>query len=136
MTRLDLSEEEATELEAALARGLHTLRTELAAAEDRAFKASLRVQLDRLERIAARLTESARKGPMTGPAAIDSRRAERLAQPEEAEAEAEELFAGGSLSAERPLEATGSTPNTTEEQADQRRAASRQPSDEERPARK
>jgi len=63
MKRLDLTDDDASELDAALTRELHGLRTELAAAEDRAFRANLRARLDRLEGIAARLSESIRHPP-------------------------------------------------------------------------
>jgi hypothetical protein len=66
MARLDLSDGEASELEAALGRELHSLRIELAGTEDREFKADVRTRLDRLERIAARLTASIRQERPSG----------------------------------------------------------------------
>jgi hypothetical protein len=58
VTRLDMSDEEAAELRTALDMHLHELRTELTATEAREYKADLRKRLDRLERIAARLTST------------------------------------------------------------------------------
>lgn len=53
-----MSEEEAAELRTALNVHLHELRTELTATEAREYRADLRKRLDRLERIAARLTST------------------------------------------------------------------------------
>ena len=55
MVRLDLSDEDASELSEALAAQLHSLRFELSAADVRQFKHDLRERLERLERVAARL---------------------------------------------------------------------------------
>ena len=128
--RLDLSDNEARELGVALSGQLHSLRVELAAAEIREFKADLRGRLDRLEGIAARLAAARAAGL---PPAVDSRRRERLAQPEEAAAEAEELFARGPISPARRAEAMMANPDTAEMEADRLRASSWQHSDEERP---
>lgn len=57
--RLDLSDDEASDLGTALTAQLHVLRAELNAAEIRQFKHDLRERLDRLERIAARLEREA-----------------------------------------------------------------------------
>jgi hypothetical protein len=56
VTRLDMSDEEAVELRTALNVHLHEMRTELTATEAREYKADLRNRLERLERVAARLT--------------------------------------------------------------------------------
>jgi hypothetical protein len=56
MVRLDLSDDEARDLGSALTAQLHSLRVELSAAEVRQFKHDLRERLERLERVAARLT--------------------------------------------------------------------------------
>lgn len=53
MVRLELSDEDASELSEALTAQLHGLRYELNAADARQFKHELRERLDRLERIAA-----------------------------------------------------------------------------------
>jgi hypothetical protein len=55
--RLDLDDEEARELRSALSVHLVELRAELAVADSREYKAGLREELDRLERIAARLEQ-------------------------------------------------------------------------------
>jgi hypothetical protein len=55
--RLDLDDEEVQELKSALSVHLIELRAELAIADAREYKAGLRQQLDRLERIAARLEQ-------------------------------------------------------------------------------
>jgi hypothetical protein len=57
MIRLDLDNEEAQELRSALSVHLIELRAELAVADAREYRAQLRDQLDRLERIAARLEQ-------------------------------------------------------------------------------
>jgi hypothetical protein len=54
---LELTEEEARELSTALEIRIHGLRAELAAADAREYRAELRRTLDRVERIAAHLTE-------------------------------------------------------------------------------
>jgi hypothetical protein len=55
MPRLDLTDEEARDLAAALMAQLHGMRVELSAAEVRQFKHSLRERIDRLEQVSARL---------------------------------------------------------------------------------
>jgi hypothetical protein len=55
MVRLDLSDDEARELDAALTAQLHILRAELSKADIRDYKHELRDRLDRLEQVAARL---------------------------------------------------------------------------------
>jgi len=55
MVRLELSEEDASELSEVLTAQLHSLRFELSAADARKFRHDLRARLDRLEQIAARL---------------------------------------------------------------------------------
>jgi hypothetical protein len=61
--RLDLSDDEARELGSALEAQLHTLRFELSAADSREYKHELRVRLELLERIAARLASEAAAAP-------------------------------------------------------------------------
>jgi hypothetical protein len=56
MVRLELSEDEARELGSALEAQLHSMRVELSAADIRDFKHDLRERLEKLERIAARLS--------------------------------------------------------------------------------
>jgi len=56
MVRLELSEDEARELGYALEAERHRLLFELSAADTRNFKHDLRERLERLERVAARLT--------------------------------------------------------------------------------
>jgi hypothetical protein len=51
-----MSDEEAAELRTALNVHLYEMRAELTATEARAYRADLRNRLERLERIAARLT--------------------------------------------------------------------------------
>jgi hypothetical protein len=55
MVRLDLSDDEARELDAALTAQLHVLRAELSKADIRHYKHDLRDHLDRLEQVAALL---------------------------------------------------------------------------------
>jgi len=69
MVRLDLSDEEAGELAAALEAQLHGLRFELSAADIREFKDDLRDRLEDLERIAARLSRAME--PAVAPSADD-----------------------------------------------------------------
>jgi formiminotetrahydrofolate cyclodeaminase len=57
MIRLELDDGEVSELRSALAVHLHELRAELTAADAREYRAELREQLERLERIAARLEQ-------------------------------------------------------------------------------
>ena len=57
MPTLELTDEEARELSTALEIRGHGLRAELAAADAREYRAELRRTLDRVERIAAHLTE-------------------------------------------------------------------------------
>jgi hypothetical protein len=59
MVRLDLSDDEARELDAALTAQLHILRAELSKADIRHYKHDLRDRLDRLEQVAARLAREA-----------------------------------------------------------------------------
>ena len=56
MVRLELSDEEARELGSVLEAERHRLLFEVSAADVRNYKHDLRGRLDRLERIAARLT--------------------------------------------------------------------------------
>lgn len=60
---LELSDDEARELGSALEAQLHGLRFELNAADSREYKHELRVRLDRLERVAARLAGEAEQVP-------------------------------------------------------------------------
>lgn len=60
---LDLSDDEARELGSALEAQLHGLRVELSAADSREYKHELRVRLDLLERVAARLAGEAEQVP-------------------------------------------------------------------------
>lgn len=55
MVRLELSDEDASELSEVLTAQLHSLRFELTAADARKFRHDLRERLNRLEKIAARL---------------------------------------------------------------------------------
>ena len=57
MIRLELDDAEAEDLRRALSVHLVELRAELAAADAREYRAELREELDRLERIAARLEQ-------------------------------------------------------------------------------
>jgi hypothetical protein len=57
MIRLELDDEEVRELRSALSVHLIELRAELAVADARQYKAELREELKRLERIAARLEQ-------------------------------------------------------------------------------
>ena len=59
MVRLELSDDEAHDLETALTAQLHILRAELSKADIRHYKHDLRERLDRLEQIAARLEHEA-----------------------------------------------------------------------------
>lgn len=59
MVRLDLSDDEARELDVALTAQLHVLRAELSKADIREYKHELRDRLDRLERVAAHLAREA-----------------------------------------------------------------------------
>jgi hypothetical protein len=63
MVRLELSDDEAHELETALTAQLHILRAELSKADIRHYKHDLRARLDRLEQIAARLEHEAEADP-------------------------------------------------------------------------
>ena len=62
MVRLELSDDEASELSDALTAQLHSLRFELNAADARQFKHDLRERLDRLEHVAARLAGACETG--------------------------------------------------------------------------
>ena len=53
MVRLELSDEDASELSDALTAQLHSLRFELSAADARQFRHDLRERLERLEHVAA-----------------------------------------------------------------------------------
>ena len=67
--RLELSDEDASELGEALTAQLHRLRFELSAADSRQFRQELRDRLDRLERVAAVLaseTAAAGEQPFVG----------------------------------------------------------------------
>jgi hypothetical protein len=55
MRQLELSDDEARELDSALTAHLHVLRAELSRADSREFKQELRERLDLLEEVAARL---------------------------------------------------------------------------------
>jgi hypothetical protein len=55
MVRLELSNEDASELSDALTAQLHSLRFELSAADARQFRHDLRERLERLEHVAAML---------------------------------------------------------------------------------
>jgi hypothetical protein len=66
MVRLDLTDEEATELGEALAAQLHSLRFELSAADARQYRHDLRERLDHLEQIAARLAGEYAQQPFAG----------------------------------------------------------------------
>src|SRR5437763_890021 len=92
MVRLGLIDEEAREVALALEAQAHGLRLELVRADVRAFKAVLRRRLETLEELSRRLAVSQRDA--AGVAAPDARREERLADPDAAEEEAEELLAG------------------------------------------
>ena len=59
MVRLDLSDDEARELDTALTAHLHVLRAELSRADSREYKHDLRDRLERLEKVAARLASAA-----------------------------------------------------------------------------
>jgi len=67
MVRLELSDDEAHELETALTAQLHILRAELSKADIRHYKHDLRERLDRLEQIAARLEREADADPTRPP---------------------------------------------------------------------
>ena len=58
VTRLELTDDEARELKLALETQTHRLRVELINADARDFKAGLREELTRLERVTERLTAS------------------------------------------------------------------------------
>lgn len=62
MTRLELTDEEARELAAALEIYLHGLRGELAAADARDFKSLVRERLQLLELVAERLHQATAEG--------------------------------------------------------------------------
>jgi len=62
VTRLDLSDDEARELKLALETQAHRLRVELINADAREFRAGLRDELTRLERVTERLTASMAAG--------------------------------------------------------------------------
>jgi len=64
---LYLTDEDARELSSALEMHLVALRTELAAAEARQFRASLRDRLDRLEQVAERIRSLAAVEPVEQP---------------------------------------------------------------------
>jgi hypothetical protein len=67
MVRLELSDDEAHDLETALTAQLHVLRAELSRADIRHYKHDLRERLDRLEEIAARLEREAETDPTQPP---------------------------------------------------------------------
>jgi hypothetical protein len=62
VTRLELSDDEARELKLALETQVHRLRVELINADARDFKAGLREELTRLERVTERLATSMAAG--------------------------------------------------------------------------
>jgi hypothetical protein len=112
---LELTDEEAGALGTALELHLHGVRTELAAADDRAFKDSLRQQLEMLEGIAARLPSPHRK--TTPASSADMRRRDHTVHPEAAEDETEALLAS-SAAGQRNREALAANPDTAEEEAE------------------
>jgi hypothetical protein len=63
---LELTEDEARELTTALEIRVHGLRAELAAADARDYRAELRRTLDRVEQIAAHLSERLRSSSELG----------------------------------------------------------------------
>jgi hypothetical protein len=125
MAQLEFTDEEILELKQGLETLLHDLRVELAGTDNLEFKAGLRERLDRLERISARVSSlTARLGtketaPIGG--GVDARRVERLAHPDVAQEEAEELLASDVRTNRR--EALESNPDTAEEEAERLLAA-------------
>jgi hypothetical protein len=64
-------DDEARELSGALERHLHGLRVELADTDDREYRADLRAQMARLERVAARLDQELAPAKAESPALTD-----------------------------------------------------------------
>jgi hypothetical protein len=126
--RLDLSEDEATTLTWAVETALHDLRVELVHTDDRELKRGLRERLDRLEGIAGRVAAwpTGRRAEVSE-SSLDPRRAERLADPDAAEEEAEAQLASDRRIV-RP-EARESNPDTAEEEAERLLAADQQDED-------
>ena len=113
---LELTDEEARALGVALELHLHGVRTELASADDRAYKNSLRQQLEVLEGIAGRLPSPR---PKIAPAsAAGTHRRDRTVHPEAAEDETEALLASSSSTGQRNREALAANPDTAEEEAE------------------
>ncbi|HXI55286.1 MAG TPA: hypothetical protein VNO55_04475 [Polyangia bacterium] len=112
---LQLTDEEARALGVALELHLHGVRTELASADDREYKNSLRQQLEVLEAIAGRLPSALPKTATTSGAGTHRR--DRTVHPESAEDETEALLAS-SPPGQRNREALAANPDTAEEEAE------------------
>jgi len=110
--RLELTTNEARELALALQLQTRELRVELANTDARDYRSALRQRLSVLEPLSARLAASL--PTPSGGAVIDSRRAERLANPDAAEEEAERMLAD----APSPAEAIATNPDAAEEEAE------------------
>jgi hypothetical protein len=111
---LELTDEEARALGGALELHLHGVRTELASADDRAYKNSLRQQLEVLEAIAARLPSTQ---PKTTSSSAGRHRRDHTVHPESAEDETEALLASSSAG-QRNREALAANPDNAEEEAE------------------
>jgi hypothetical protein len=123
---LQLTDEEARALGLALDLHLHGVRTELVSADDRAYKNSLRQQLELLEAIAGRLPSPQ---PKSAPASTaGTHRRDRTVHPEAAGDETEALLAS-STTGQRNREALAANPDTAEEEAERLLAGGHQVDD-------